>query len=648
MRKYFITLASTLALCLGAQVATAAPAAESFGELPNIYDAAISPDGDEIAAIVNNNGQYVIRVTSIVKPDEKPRAIGLGKGVKPSYVKWGNDRQVLVAFWQSQKIQSTPIETSYIFSFDSVELKGKILVKPSRGVFRQFNSNVVDWLEDDPEHILMSYDEESNNLKPGIFKVNLTTGRDTVVAKGIYGVNQWYTDTSGTPRIGVGQRDNAEATPVMRIFDTAKDRWYAASDYPGLDADTRLFGFTGQSNELIIGDYRGKDTLGLYIYDLNTMSITRKIYHNDNYDAEGVVRSKDGDQIIGARYTADTSEVELLGQYDTSLARMRAKFSGFTVDYVDQTASGDKILFKVTGPYEPGYLMLLKSGDSEPINLGSLRPSLPNAEMGEVISVKYTARDGQKIPAYVTLPPKVTDTSMLKNLPFIVLPHGGPYSRDSKRFDYFAQFFASRGYGVLQMNFRGSEGYGKSYEEAGRKNWVVMQEDVEDGMRWLLKKGYADPKRTCIAGWSYGGYASLMGAAKTGELYSCSIAMAAVTDLKDLVSDLKKYRHGRASAKKFVKDGFQNNDEIKANSPARVAENITIPVFLAHGTLDQRVHFDQYTRMKRAFKKSKADVTYMEFKGEDHFLSNQENRQMFFKRLDKFLTKVNGRSEFMQ
>jgi len=572
----------------------------------------------------------------------------LGKGVKPSYIKWGNDKQVLVSFWQSEKLRTTPITASYIYTFDSQALKGKILVKPPRGVIRQFNANVVDWLEDDPEHILMAYDDESKNDRPAIRRVNLTTGKDKVVQRGLGNVQSWYTDSQGEPRIGKGRREDKEATPVMRIRDVEQDKWYNATNYPGLDADTPIFGFTEKQNELIIGDYRGKDTLGLYVYDLTVKSITRKIYHNNTYDAEGVIRSKDGNEIIGARYTADTSEVELLGRYDTLLAKMRAKFPGFTVDYVDQTQSGDKVLFKVSGPYEPGYLMMIKDGESEPISFGELRPSLKADEMGEVISVRYSARDGQKIPAYVTLPPTVTDTSQIKNLPFIILPHGGPYARDTKRFDYFAQFFASRGYGVLQMNFRGSEGYGKAYEEAGRKNWVIMQEDVEDGMRWLLRKGYADPKRTCIAGWSYGGYASLMGAAKTGELYSCSIAMAAVTDLQDLIRDMKKYKYGRASANEFVRDGFENKAAIKANSPVKVADNIEIPVFLAHGTLDQRVHFDQFKRMKSALKKAGVDATYMEFKDEDHFLSNQENRQEFFKGLDKFLIKVNGPSEYMK
>ena len=292
--------------------------------------------------------------------------------------------------------------------------------------------------------------------------------------------------------------------------------------------------------------------------------------------------------------------------------------------------------------------MIVNGSSGEPKSLGNFYPELTPSELGEVVSVSYKARDGQKIPSYVTLPPSITDNSQLKNLPFIILPHGGPYGRDSKRFDYFAQFFASRGYGVLQMNFRGSDGYGKVYEAAGRKNWAIMQDDVEDGTRWLFEKGYADPERTCIAGWSYGGYAALMGSAKNPELYNCAIAMAALTDIRHFVNDQRNYRFGKQSTKGFIGNGFKDRDDIKANSPVKIAEDMIVPLFLAHGELDQQVYFDQYKRMKSALKKSKADVTYMAFEDEDHYLSNEKNRQKFFKGLSKFLIEHNGPSEFMK
>ena len=640
-----ILMAVLFAFGCSSTIFAKAPPPESFGTLPAIYDAAISPNGTEYASIANFKGQYIVNIGSLTGQKGKLRVIGLGKGVKPAYLKWVNNNRVIVSLWQSEVTRGVPFRVGYLYTLDTQTMKGKILVK-SKGVFRQFNNIVVDWLEDDPDYILMSFDLDSNNQRPSLRKVNVETGRSTTVKGALTGVQHWYTDHDGNPRAGQGRRDNTDADWVLKVKDATDGKWRESKHYPGLEGDTDIHGFTSDPNEMIISAYQGRDTIGLYIYNLKSKSITRKLYHNDKYDATGVVLSNDGNEVIGARYIADTSETELLGSYETTMESIRKKLSSHTVDFVDQDIDGKTMIVRASNPYDPGAMILIKNGEIS-TSLGKLYPELPSEEMGEVISVKYTARDGFKIPSYVTLPPKVTDTSQIKNLPFIVLPHGGPYGRDTKRFDYFAQFFASRGYGVLQMNFRGSDGYGKAFEEAGRKNWIIMQEDVEDGARWLLKKGYADPKRMCIAGWSYGGYASLMGAAKNGDIYSCAIAMAALTDIADFKRDLKKYRFGSAAGKDFIGQGFDSKDDIKANSPVKIAEDIKIPLFLAHGTEDQRVHFDQYKRMKRALKKSSSKVTYMEFKDEDHYLSSQESRQKFFKGLDKFLVQSNGTSEYM-
>lgn len=641
-------------------LAHAAPiAAENFGKLPAIHDAALSPDASEIAAVINYRGQYLVRISDLNNLSANPRLVSLGDGIKPAYIKWANNNQIILSFWQSEKYFGTPIRTGYLYTLNKKTMKGKILVDPNKdgkaktgsrlgnsSVFRQFNNVVVDWLKYDQEHILMAYsNKDNNNLFPDLRRVNVATGDSDVVKRGMPGVQQWYTDQSGEVRIGQGRRDDSTASWVMRVKDVGSEEWRGSDEFPGLDADVDIHGFTSNPNELIVSSYRGKDTVGLYVYDLSTKSITRKIYHNDQYDASGVIMSKDGSRVIGARYTADTTETEMIGNNDTTLEAMRREYPGYSVDYVDQSSNGDTVLFKVSSPYDPG-AMMMKGRSGKPVNLGAIRPSLPPNQLGESVSVSYRARDGQKIPSFVTLPPTITDNSKLKSLPFIVLPHGGPYGRDSKRFDYFAQFFASRGFGVLQMNFRGSEGYGKAFEEAGRKNWTIMQEDVEDGTRWLVKKGYADPERICIAGWSYGGYAALMGAAKNSDLYKCAIAMAALTDIKDFMNDQRNYRFGRATVKDFIGNGFENKDDIKANSPVKIAEDMTVPLFLAHGQLDQQVHFDQYVRMKKALKKSKAKVTFMEFKDEDHYLSNEENRIEFFKGLDKFLNNNIGKSEF--
>lgn len=627
--------------------ASAAPPPEVFGELPKIYDASISPDGTRVALFLNIKGTYGVGILAIDDSGEKPKSILLGEGVKPEWVKWANNNRVLVSLWQSQKYDGIPVTSGAIYTIDAKTMKGKYLVKAPRGMVRQFNNNVIDFLDDDPDHILMSF-SNTDTFAPDIQLVDVVKGKSKRLKKGNRKYQNWYTDRRGEPRIGQGLSDSStkERKWNLTIRDAEGNKWRSAEEYPGLSKGIDIFGFTADPNELIVGRRMKKDTKGLYIYNLAEKKMTRKLFHNDDYDVSNIVLSSDGKDVIGVTYQADVTETELFEDYSSSMDRLRAKMKDYVIDFVDQSQDGRTVLLKMSNSYDPGALMMFDTETEDLSSLSKLRPGLSYNETGTVSGLHYKARDGFHIPAYVTVPPSITDANQLKNIPFIVLPHGGPYARDTKRFDYLAQFFATRGYGVLQMNFRGSKGYGKSFEDAGRKNWVLMQEDVEDGARWLVEKGYADPERLCIAGWSYGGYAALMGAIKNPDLYACSISMAGVTDLRDMISDMKQYRFGKLSARNFILKGFEDKDAIKENSPVKRAEEFTVPLFLAHGELDQRVHFDQYKRMKRALKKSPAKTTFMEFEDEDHFLSSQANRQKFFKGLDKFLNETLGESEF--
>lgn len=644
MRPYFFF--TVICLCFVFKVQAAPPSAELFGSLPKIFDAAISPDGKQIALIRIVQGEYVVQVITLGQSDEGPRVLGLERGVKPISVVWANPDRLLVSFWQSAKLRGTPYTTGFIFSLDTEKMEGKTLIRPDRGVFRQFNHVVVDYLEDDPENILMAFSPDDNNVEPDLRKVNVATGRSRLVTRGRRNTQHWHTDLRGEPRIGQGLKDGNTEDWVMRIRESETEKWHSSDDYPGLSADTDIRGFTADPNELIIASYQGRDTVGLYIYNLLEKKITRSLYHNDTYDAGGVILSHDGSTVIGATFVGETTEVELFDGHATILTKLRAEYPTHTVDYIDQSIESGLIVVKISNSYDPGYFFLYDSKNDKLTILGALYPDLDVETLGEVVSINYTARDGVSIPAFMTLPSTIRESSQLKDLPFIVLPHGGPYGRDSKRFDYFAQFFASRGFGVLQMNFRGSEGYGKEFEDSGRENWLVMQEDVEDGTRWLMERGYADPERICIVGWSYGGYAALMGALKNADLYSCAVSMAGVTDLQDMISDIKKYRFGKISAQNFVLKGFDSKDDIKANSPVRMAEDLEVPLFLAHGTADQRVHIDQFRRMERALRRVDVPVTFMEFEDEDHFLSREVNRIDFFEGIDKFLEEVVGKSEF--
>lgn len=628
--------------------------AEHYSRLPVTYDAAISPNGKYLAMVADNNGRYIIRVINLVDPsDNKKRATAYGKGVKILWVKWANNDILLVSTRQKIKYNRTLVNTGYLYALNRDLTENKMLLVPKNKrvlgsnmpvtEFRQFNNSVLSFLPSDPDHILMSYGLRDRMIED-VIKLNVRTKSLKRIKKGEEDIQSWVVDLRGEPRIGVGT-DLITHKRKMIIRDADTNTWRNVNAYPGLSAETIVYGFMQNAHELIIGSYDGKDTLGLFVYNLKQKKQMRKLFQHDKYDVSGIVHSPDGKKVIGASFTGDVGETAFFDPlYKNRIDEIHEQLPGFHVNYIDQTPDGRKTIFKASSPSIPNSLLYYNADTKKVAMIAQDYPEIGRTIQGDVLAASYRARDGFKIPAYITTPPKIADGMPFKNLPFIIMPHGGPYARDTQSYDYLAQFMVSRGYAVLQMNFRGSEGYGKEFEDAGRKNWVLMQEDVEDGARWLIDKGYADPKRICIVGWSYGGYAALMGAIKDPDLYACSVSMAGVTDLRDMINDMKKFRFGRQSAQNFILKGFKGRDAIKENSPVKRADEITIPLMLAHGEKDTVVYYDQFKRMKKALKGSRAKVTYLTLNDEDHYLSNSQNRRDFFKTLDKFLQDNLGES----
>ena len=628
--------------------ARSAPDAALFGQLPQAHDAAISPNGKDIAVLRNQDGNYLIQFVHLGKQKiEPPLVVSFGKDVQPNYLKWIDDDRVIVSVSQTEMFRNAPLSSGYLHLIHARTGKTKIVIKPPKNGLRQFNNRVLDWLEDDPDHIIMQFAEDGRDQNlPAVQKVRVDTGRAKTIRRPSPGVNDWITDSDGIPRVGLGFRNRGKDF-FMRIQDPVSEDWLTVDHFPGINPETDyIVAVTHEGRSLVLSAYRGQDTRGLHRYDLVNKTWAETLYQNDTYDVGNVILSKDGNEIVGASFTGESEERVLFDEYNSTFEEALDTFKDFQVGFIDQTEDGSTLLMWVSGPSEPGGLYFYQRGRRASELISRLK-GLENEPMGAVSAIRYTARDGAKIPAFITLPPSITDPAQLKSVPSIILPHGGPYSRDSKSFDWLAQFFATRGYLVLQMNFRGSSGYGRSFADAGRNSWVMMQEDVEDGMQWLIKKGYADPEKTCIAGWSYGGYAALMGAIKTPDLYQCSIAIAALADIPMAISDASSYHNGRARAKRTFGALMDDKDLMKANNPVGHADKITVPVFLAHGDQDEAVQFGQFRKMKSRLERADVDGTYMSFEDEDHYMSNQANRQAMLEGIEAFLLKVNGESPFI-
>jgi len=272
-------------------------------------------------------------------------------------------------------------------------------------------------------------------------------------------------------------------------------------------------------------------------------------------------------------------------------------------------------------------------------SIGTAYEALSTGELRPRRLTTYTARDGTDIEAYLTLPEGEG------SFPTIILPHGGPKSRDNGGFDYFAHFLASRGYAVLQPNFRGSSGYGQDWEEAGYGGWGrgIMQTDVTDGAQHLIDTGLADPERICIVGASYGGYSALAGATFTPDLYACSAAIAPVTDIASMMRfsrDRFGANHWFVSSwrEQFTGDGENRNSDILRDlSPIQHVEDITIPILLIHGEDDTIVPVDQNRDMHRALRRADSDVEFVEIDDGDHGLTSVDMRTTVLTELEQFL-----------
>jgi dipeptidyl aminopeptidase/acylaminoacyl peptidase len=317
---------------------------------------------------------------------------------------------------------------------------------------------------------------------------------------------------------------------------------------------------------------------------------------------------------------------------------LEATFPDKMVSITDTTQDRKKIVARIETPSTPPEYVMLNVDGPKLTRLGEAYPGLKDVPMGRLQATTFKARDGAEIPVYVTLPPGDQD---IKNAPTIIFPHGGPESRDEPRFDYWSQFMATRGYVVIQPQFRGSTGFGKAHRLAGYRQWGKrMQDDVSDAVAWAVKEGLSDPKRVCIVGGSYGGYAALAGATLTPDLYRCVVSVAGVADLPRMIEQEKAAAGtARAANVNYWSDhiGADDRAAMEAASPRRLADQVRAPILLMHGRDDTVVRFEQSTIMANALKAAGKPYKFVELKGEDHWLSRTETRQQMLTELEAFL-----------
>ncbi|WP_372943104.1 alpha/beta hydrolase family protein, partial [Shewanella sp.] len=563
---------------------------DAFANLPDVRFVTLSPDGSKVASLIRVHSDtldgQILNIRDIkTNKDIFPVQTDNQKFVILSLT-WANNDIVLIKAKYPATRRGVPTTETRLMKYSLSDNKTSSVFSKrtfSRFLFvPQIQSSIVDYLDKDPEHILMQISGLGSQAQyESVIKVSLESGGVKIKQHAQKYIEDWVTDRQNQIRIGIYRDDTS-----YRIYEQQK-----------ADGDLRLLwefealdenaiwpmGFDHDPNILYVSAYH-QGLKAIFKVNLTDPDLTKElVYQNENYDVEGqLIYSTLKQKVIGI----DTNiEGEFLF-WDQDYIKLNNGLNQVLPEshnVINQLSDDERrYLVYSTGPIESGTYFYGDRDKGELYPIAYRYSQLPPEVLSQPKKVNYNARDGLAIEAFLTTP-KNTEA---KHLPTIIFPHGGPISYDSTSFDYWAQFFANRGYAVLQMNFRGSAGYGYQFMNSGLKNWgLEMQNDIEDGAHWLIEQDITDPKRMCIVGASYGGYAALMGVAKTPYVYKCAISIAGVTDLESLVKSSRNYDNSKI-VKKQIGDDY---DDLYQRSPISKAASIKVPVLLIHGTKDRVV-----------------------------------------------------------
>jgi dipeptidyl aminopeptidase/acylaminoacyl peptidase len=496
--------------------------------------------------------------------------------------------------------------------------------------FKNTRTGLVDDLENDDSHILI----EMNKRDPRIFdvyKVNVLNGKMKMVAKNPGNISGWMTDNDGRVRIAIAI-EGTNNVILYRKNENEKFKPIIKTDFK-TSFDPIFFGF--DNKDLYVSTNIGRDKTAIYLFNPDTAKLEHLIFEHPDVDADILLRSKKRKVITGAGYYTDKMHLVLFDKKREDIQNfLEKKLKGYSVVLTSRNRDENRYIVRTYSDKSHGAAYLLDYPSMKLTKIADVSPWINEKMMSDMQPVSFDARDGLKIHGYLTLPLY----GSRKNIPVVILPHGGPSARDMWGFNPEVQFLANRGMAVMQVNYRGSTGYGKNFWKAGFKQWgLKMQDDLTDAAHWLIKKGIADPKRVAIYGASYGGYATLAGLAFTPDLYACGVDYVGPSNLFTLLQTIPPYwEPARIQMYEMIGNPVIDKKLLRKVSPVFHADKIKAPLFIAQGAKDPRVKKDEADQIVSALKKQGIKVKYMVKKNEGHGFHNEENRFDFYRAMEKF------------
>jgi dipeptidyl aminopeptidase/acylaminoacyl peptidase len=497
--------------------------------------------------------------------------------------------------------------------------------------------DLVDDLEDDDDRVLF----QMNRRRPDVFDVyrlDVHSGEMEMIAENPGNIQQWQTDHAGRLRLAL-TTDGVHTSILFR--DLESDPWRVVATYDYKEGARPLV-FTFEGRGVWASSNLGRDRAAICEYDLGAGKETRLVYEHPEVDVLHVLYSKRREKLTGVAFETDRVGYEF---FDDERRRLQEfvdrELPGYQNRFVSSSRDERRYVVHSGSDRTMGSYWLLDADGPRLTHLFPASPWLAEERMAEMRPIRYTSRDGLPIRGYLTLPAGREP----RGLPLVVNPHGGPWARDTWGFNPEIQFLASRGYAVLQMNFRGSAGFGRRFLEASFGQWgLTMQDDVTDGVRWAIDSGIADPRRVAIYGGSYGGYATLSGLTKTPELYACGVSYVGVSNLFTWIAAIPPYwKPYLEMMHEMVGHPERDRKRFEATSPLFSADRIRAPLFVAQGANDPRVRKEESDQIVAALERRGVPVRYMVREDEGHGFHNEENRFEFYRAMEQFLAEHLGR-----
>ncbi len=527
-------------------------------------------------------------------------------------------------------------ENYHIFSVDIRTGKSKDLTP-----FKDVRAGLLDDLEDISKDELLVMTNQINKEIFDVYRLNLSSGELILTAKNPGNITEWYTDHNGKVRAAT-TTDGVNTTLLYR--DTEEQDFKALFTTTFKDSFSPEF-FTFDNKRIYALSNIGKDKVEAVIYDPKLNKEVKTIYRNREVDVDGMSYSKKRKKLTVVHYYTDKLQRKFLDSLVEKMFKDVEKKlpKNVKITITDLNKNEDKFIVRTYSDRDLGAYYIYDSIQKKLTKLAELSPWLNPEKMAEMKPIKYRSRDGLVIHGYLTLPASLKGKRP-KNLPVVVNPHGGPWARDEWGFNPEVQFLANRGYAVLQMNYRGSTGYGKKFWEASFKQWgLKMQDDISDGVNWLIKQGIADPKRIAIYGGSYGGYATLAGLTFTPDLYACGIDYVGVSNLFTFIKSIPPYWKPYLDMfSEMVGDPARDKELFEKTSPLYHADKIKVPLLIAQGAKDPRVNINESNQMVDALRKRGINVPYLVKDDEGHGFRNEENRFEFYEAMENFITQCLG------